>query len=727
MVASKNITDLNELTLPQADDVLLIVERLSASSTEAKQIKWSNVLESINDIVANQLIADPNTPSTTSVTYNDVAGTIYVSVNANTTVQRSIYSVNGAVSATRQELNVIPSTGIGASINDNGTEDRGDFTIVNQGLVSASNTDVPADEAHYDLIADTEVATDGSKNLVLRPLKPGSDKLSMALSDSDGSITLDVVTNNLDINDLDFSTPLGVNVGGTGASTAEGARANLGCAKSGANTDITSLSGLTVPLTIAQGGTNASTASGALENLQGLNNVAGVGTGGENLVYQATTLVSGAYRAELKGIKPTTQNHITVASDGTDVALGANPNNILDGVSGVRTLNGARLTGAGGPVGDNDLATKAYVDSQTTGLDIKPSCRVCTTADLDAVYATIPQTLTANSVGAITIDGVGLDLTDRVLVKDQTTGSENGIYVVTRAGDDSTTFVLQRSDDFNASGEIGAGSYTYIEEGTTHAGQSFTQTAIDPVLDTDDLTFSVFGSSQIGPNSVSNAKLAQMDQATVKGRAASTGTGDPIDMSADQLIDVINTATTSTISAARQDDPTSSNTNARIAIFQQAETTAVGTRRALRFIEGADAEFSIADDAANEEVDITLAITSASANTANRIVKRDASGDFAARNITCVDLNSTSDATLKQNITPVDNAIELISQITGVAFDWAQDQRSSVGVLAQDVESVLPELVGSNEGHKTVNYNGLVGVLIQAVKELSEEVKALKK
>ena len=153
-------------------------------------------------------------------------------------------------------------------------------------------------------------------------------------------------------------------------------------------------------------------------------------------------------------------------------------------------------------------------------------------------------------------------------------------------------------------------------------------------------------------------------------------------MSADQLIGVINTAGTATINAVRVEDPASSDTNARIAIYQEAETSAVGTRRALRFIEGADADFTIADDSANEEVDITLAITSASANTADRIVKRDSSGNFAANVITCVDLNSTSDAALKQNISPIDNAIDLLSQITGVSFDWAQDQRSSVGVLA---------------------------------------------
>ena len=87
---------------------------------------------------------------------------------------------------------------------------------------------------------------------------------------------------------------------------------------------------------------------------------AGVGASGEQLSTKFR-LVSGSYRVEFKGIKPTSDNYITVATDGGDIALGANPNNILDGVSGTRNLNGARITNAGAPQNSNDLATKSYV------------------------------------------------------------------------------------------------------------------------------------------------------------------------------------------------------------------------------------------------------------------------------------------------------------------------------------------------------------------------------
>ena len=111
-------------------------------------------------------------------------------------------------------------------------------------------------------------------------------------------------------------------------------------------------------------------------------------------------------------------------------------------------------------------------------------------------------------------------------------------------------------------------------------------------------------------------------------------------------------------------------------------------------------------------------------NTSNARILTDGRAEFAG-DVQAVNFNSTSDATLKHNINPIDNALELINEIVGVRYNWNKDDRPSAGVLAQDVETVLPELVANGE-HKSVNYNGLVGVLVEAVKELSAEVKNLK-
>ncbi len=86
---------------------------------------------------------------------------------------------------------------------------------------------------------------------------------------------------------------------------------------------------------------------------------------------------------------------------------------------------------------------------------------------------------------------------------------------------------------------------------------------------------------------------------------------------------------------------------------------------------------------------------------------------------------STSDANLKENIAEIPNAVEKVEAIRGVTFDWKDGSGSTAGIIAQEVEAVMPMLIENGE-FKRVEYNGLVGLLIEAVKELSAEVKALK-
>jgi len=93
--------------------------------------------------------------------------------------------------------------------------------------------------------------------------------------------------------------------------------------------------------------------------------------------------------------------------------------------------------------------------------------------------------------------------------------------------------------------------------------------------------------------------------------------------------------------------------------------------------------------------------------------------------LTVIDLNSTSDINLKTNIKTVENALETVNSLRGVSFDWKENGRSSYGVIAQELEEVLPELVSNGE-IKTVNYNGIIGVLIEAIKELKAEIEDLK-
>ena len=92
-----------------------------------------------------------------------------------------------------------------------------------------------------------------------------------------------------------------------------------------------------------------------------------------------------------------------------------------------------------------------------------------------------------------------------------------------------------------------------------------------------------------------------------------------------------------------------------------------------------------------------------------------------------------SDIALKENINVIDHALDKISQLKGVSFDWKRENKgSSAGLIAQDVEKVLPELVtdvdnlNDDGSYKYLNYNGIIGLLVESIKELKDEITELK-
>jgi hypothetical protein len=95
---------------------------------------------------------------------------------------------------------------------------------------------------------------------------------------------------------------------------------------------------------------------------------------------------------------------------------------------------------------------------------------------------------------------------------------------------------------------------------------------------------------------------------------------------------------------------------------------------------------------------------------------------------------STSDIRLKENLIPLSNALDKIKQIGGYEFDWKEEHKihhgfegHDVGVIAQEVEKVLPEIVTTKfNGFKGLKYEKLVPLLIEAIKELSKEIDSLK-
>jgi hypothetical protein len=92
-------------------------------------------------------------------------------------------------------------------------------------------------------------------------------------------------------------------------------------------------------------------------------------------------------------------------------------------------------------------------------------------------------------------------------------------------------------------------------------------------------------------------------------------------------------------------------------------------------------------------------------------------------NVTAIDFNSTSDQTLKINIEKLNNSIEILKKINPVSFNWKDNGEKSYGVIAQELEKILPELVRDNNGTKTVSYIPLIALLIDAVLELNQKLE----
>jgi phage-related tail fiber protein len=143
------------------------------------------------------------------------------------------------------------------------------------------------------------------------------------------------------------------------------------------------------------------------------------------------------------------------------------------------SLNSQKITNLATPTSDTDAATKAYVDASRSGLDVKASVRAATTANI---------TLS----GTQTIDGVAVIAGDRVLVKDQSTASTNGIYVVAAGA-------WSRSTDADTDAEVHAGMFTFVEEGTVNADSGWVLSTNNPiVVGSTSLTFAQFsGAGQI--------------------------------------------------------------------------------------------------------------------------------------------------------------------------------------------------------------------------------------
>jgi len=146
-------------------------------------------------------------------------------------------------------------------------------------------------------------------------------------------------------------------------------------------------------------------------------------------------------------------------------------------MTGAIAMGTSKITGLGTPTDAADAATKAYVDALGEGLHIHASVVAATTANI---------TLATDVENGDTLDGVTLATGNRILVKDQTTKSQNGIYVVAASGAPS------RAADFDSPAEIDGGDFVFVTGGTANDNKGFVQINTVGTIGTDPIEFSQF-------------------------------------------------------------------------------------------------------------------------------------------------------------------------------------------------------------------------------------------
>lgn len=160
-------------------------------------------------------------------------------------------------------------------------------------------------------------------------------------------------------------------------------------------------------------------------------------------------------------------------------------------------MGGYKLTALGTPTTSTDAANKQYVDDVAQGLNIHAASYAATTANLNATYSNgtsgVGATLTnAGTQAAFTTDGTTPSQGDRILVKNQTATSQNGIYTLTTVGSGSTNWVLTRATDFDTAVEIAGGDFTFVDNGTTYANTGWVNVDEVTTVGTDPIVFQQF-------------------------------------------------------------------------------------------------------------------------------------------------------------------------------------------------------------------------------------------
>ena len=237
-------------------------------------------------------------------------------------------------------------------------------------------------------------------------------------------------------------------------------------------------------------------------NLSGSAGITNANLANPQVTFGSTTVALGATSTDIAGVTSLVVDNITI--DGNDISTTNTNGDLTISPNGTGTITVPSNYEERAGFTDNSLTNKKYVDTVAQGLDIKDAVRVGTTANLTATYSNgssgVGATLTNSSTqAALVIDGITMVVNDRVMVKDQTTTLQNGLYKVTNIGSGSTNWVLTRTPDGDESTEVNGGSFFFVQEGTVNGDNGYVTTNDgNPTIGTDAITFEQFsGAGQV--------------------------------------------------------------------------------------------------------------------------------------------------------------------------------------------------------------------------------------
>ena len=337
-----------------------------------------------------------------------------------------------------------------------------------------------------------EALNNGSNNIVLKAPTSLANSSTIVLPDGAGSQGqfLKVISANAGEATLGFdAVDTTLTLEDSAGATTDYSTANT-LLLTGDGTIDTAVTSNTVTIKVQDGGIGTTQlANGGVTNAKLASDSITIGT---------TSTALGASNTDLAGLTSAVVDDLTL--NGQDISTTASNKNITLTPHGTGTVTVPSGYKDRSGFAADSLATKEYVDSASSGLDVKDSCRVATTAALTVTYDQSNGRLdNAGTQAALVIDGVTLSVNDRVLVKDQAEARQNGLYIVSDIGSNSSNWRLTRADDADAGNEITGGTFTFVEEGTANSENGFVFTHDGtPTLGTTAITVTQFsGAGQI--------------------------------------------------------------------------------------------------------------------------------------------------------------------------------------------------------------------------------------